>query len=124
MTLFLCGISALSILSFNLIYKQNTAYANQTEINNEINPNSNENSQVKPKVITDEELKNNLKKVKISDVKDEMEFYQDRKFDELTQEEVDYAMDFLLTGKCKRVLIGSDVSYSINTDSLYKGDTN
>lgn len=124
MTLFLCGISALSILSFNLIYKQNTAYANPPEINNEIDPKSNENSQVRPKVITDEELKNNLKKVKRSDVKDEIKFYQDRKFDELTQEEVDYAMDFLLTGKCKRVVIGSDVSYSINTDSLYKDDNN
>ncbi|MBO3443864.1 M56 family metallopeptidase [Clostridium sp. CCUG 7971] len=123
-TLFLCGISTLSILSFNLIYKQNTAYANQSEINNEIDPKSNENSQVRPKIITDEELKNNLKKVKRSDVKDEMEFYQDRKFDELTQKEVDYAIDFLFTGKCKRVLVGSDVSYSINTDSLYKDNNN
>lgn len=123
-TIFLCGISALSILSFNLIYKQNTVYANQSEINNEINPKSNENSQLKLKVITDEELKNNLKNVDINDVKDEIEFYQDRKFEELTQEEVNYAMDFLFTGKCKRVIVGSDVSYSINTDSLYKGGSN
>lgn len=123
-TIFLCGISALSILSFNLIYKQNTVYANQSEINNKINPKSNENSQLKPKVITDEELKNNLKNVDINDVKDEIEFYQDRKFEELTQEEVNYAMDFLFTGKCKRVIVGSDVSYSINTDSLYKGGSN
>ncbi len=49
-----------------------------------------------------------------------MEFYPDRKFDELTQEEVDYAMDFVFIGKCKKANIGSDSTFSINLENLYK----
>lgn len=51
-------------------------------------------------------------------MKEMMEFYSDRKFEDLTQEEIDYALNFLFTGKCKKVNIGSDVTYSINLESL------
>lgn len=122
-----CAISALSVLSFNVSSNQKPVYANEatpskTEQTQQIKVNNETTSGPKAsnKVITEEELKNNLKNIKEEDKKDVMEFYQDRKFDELTQEEVDYAMDFLFTGKCKSVHIGSDSSFSINLDNLYK----
>ncbi|MEG0844581.1 MAG: hypothetical protein RSD22_11385 [Romboutsia sp.] len=122
-----CAISALSVLSFNVSSNPKSVYANEatpskTEQTQQIKVNNETTSGPKAsnKVITEEELKNNLKNIKEEDKKDVMEFYQDRKFDELTQEEVDYAMDFLFTGKCKSVHIGSDSSFSINLDNLYK----
>ena len=121
MTASVCAISALSVLSFNVNSNQRTVYANEVTLNKteQISiPNTSS------KVITKEALKKNLENVKIEEVEDVMEFYQDRKFEELTQEEIDYAMDFLFTGKCKVVHIGSDTSHSINLDSLYKNDNN
>lgn len=126
-TIFICTISAFSVLSFNIKYKQNVVYANQsvshqenkqTEINNETNNESNLESNKNRKIITDEELRKNFENVKESDMKEIMEFYPDRKFEDLTQEEIDYALNFLFTGKCKKVNIGSDVTYSINLESL------
>ncbi|MEG0237610.1 MAG: M56 family metallopeptidase [Bacilli bacterium] len=124
----ICTISALSILSLNVNSNQNSIYANesvskktqQTEVNQEITSKPNAAN----KKITEEEIKKNLENVKQEDMKDVMEFYQDRKFDQLTQEEVDYALDFLFTGKCKKVNIGSDASFSINLDHLYANDSN
>lgn len=126
-----CAISALSVLSFNVNSNQKTVYANEdtpnkteqtnkAEANNEITSAPNAFN----KMITTDELKNNLKNIKDEDKEDVLKFYQDRKFDELTQEEVDYAMDFLFTGKCKAVHIGYDSSFSINLDNLYKTNAN
>lgn len=127
----ICTVSALSILSFNINSDQNPAYANestptkteqtqQTEVNKENTSKPRSDN----KIITKEQLKKNLESVKEEDQVDEMEFYQDRKFDELTQEEVDHALDFLFTGKCKTVHIGSDTSHSINLEHLYADDKN
>ncbi|MGL4877698.1 M56 family metallopeptidase [Paraclostridium dentum] len=116
-----CAISLLSILSFNINSNQRYVYANESTSNKTkqaLEPNASN------KTITKEDLKKNLENVKKEDMKDYMEFYQDRKFEELTQEEVDYAMNFLFTGKCKVVHIGSDTSHSINLESLYKVDNN
>lgn len=127
-TVCVCTISALSILSFNIKSNQNSVYANeeaskkvqQTEIKEEIN----QKPKMSNKRITEEQLRKNLENVKEEDMKDLMEFYPDRKFDELTQEEVDYAMDFVFTGKCKKAHIGSDSTFSINLENLYKDKNN
>lgn len=107
----LCSIATFSVISFNLVNNQNQVYANQT-------PKKEESTYKKP--TTDEELKENLKDVNYDEVAEEMDFYQDRKFEELTQEEIDYALEFLYTGKCKTVNIGYDSSTSINVESLNK----
>ena len=127
----ICAISALSILSFNVNSNQKSVYANESKSNEikqtqqvEVNNKITSGPKASNKTITEEELKNNLKNIKEENKKDVMEFYQDRKFDELTQEEVDYAMDFLFTGKCKSVHIGSDASFSINPDTLNKTNNN
>lgn len=130
-TICVCTISALSVISFNAESKENLVYANQsssheentqTETNNET---TSEHSNISGpsdsrKIITDEEIRKNFENAYKSNMKDVMEFYQDRKYADLTQEEVDYALDFLFTGKCKKVLIGYDSATSINLDHLYK----
>lgn len=107
----LCSIATVSVLSFNLVNNQNQVYANQTQ-------KKEESTYKKP--TTDEELKENLKNINYDEVVEEMDFYQDKKLEELTQEEIDYALEFLFTGKCKRVNIGYDSSTSINVESLNK----
>lgn len=134
-TICVCTISAFSILSFNIKPNQNLAYANQssshqenkqTETSNETTLESSNTPGPKDshKIITDEEIRKNFENADKSQMKDVMEFYQDRKYADLTQEEVDYALDFLFTGKCKKVNIGSDSSYSINLEHLYKDSKN
>lgn len=127
-TICICTISALSILSFNVNSNQNSVYANEGASKktqqSEVNEETNSKPKTSNKIITDEQLKKNLENVKEEDMADVMEFYQDRKFDELTQAEVDYAMDFLFTGKCKKVKIGSDTTSSINLEYLYKDSHN
>lgn len=123
-TICVCTISALSILSFNIKSNQNSVYANE-EVSKkvqqvEVKEDTNQKPKMSNKIITEEQLRKNLKNVKEEDMKDFMEFYPDRKFDELTQEEVDYAMDFVFTGKCKKANIGSDSTFSINLENLYK----
>ena len=123
-TICVCTISALSILSFNINSNQNSVYANEEASKktqqSEVNEETNSKPKASNKIITEEQLKKNFENVKEEDMADVMEFYQDRKFDELTQAEVDYAMDFLFTGKCKKVNIGSDSTFSINLEHLYK----
>ncbi|KGJ50735.1 hypothetical protein KD33_01760 [Clostridium sp. NCR] len=127
-TICVCAISSLSILSFNIKSNQNSVYANEEPSKKVQQAEAKEETNQKPKasnkIITEEQLKKNLENVKEEDMKDLMEFYPDRKFDELTQEEVDYALDFLFTGKCKKVNIGSDSTFSINLENLYKGKKN
>lgn len=125
LTISVCAISAFSVITFNVNNKSNLAYANDSLPHQENKQNEeNTKSTPTPKHITDEELIKNFENVKESDMKDLMEFYPDRKFEDLTQEEVDYALDFLFTGKCKKVNIGSDTTYSINLDMLKKGNKN
>lgn len=127
-TICVCTISALSILSFNVNSNQNSVYANEEASNktqqSEVNEETNPGPKASNKIITEEQLKKTLENVKEEDMEDVMEFYQDRKFDELTQEEVDYALNFLFTGKCKKVNIGSDSTFSINLEHLYKDSHN
>lgn len=127
-TICVCTISALSILSFNIKSNQNSVYANEEASKKvqqiEVKEDTNQKPKMSNKKITEEQLKKNLENVKEEDMKDLMEFYPDRKFDELTQEEVDYAMDFVFTGKCKKVNIGSDSTFSINLENLYKDKSN
>ncbi|WP_250675936.1 M56 family metallopeptidase [Paraclostridium ghonii] len=125
-TICVCTISALSVLSFNIKSNQNSVYANEESSKKVQQAELNEEANIKPKasnkIITEEEIKKNLENVKEEDMKELMEFYPDRKFDELTQAEVDYALDFLFTGKCKKVNIGSDSTFSINLENLYKDE--
>lgn len=128
-TISICTISALSVLSFSVNSNQNPVYANESSSNQENQQTKSNNETTSGpkafnKMISKEQLKKNLENIKEEEKEDVMEFYQDRKFDELTQDEVDYAMDFLFTGKCKVVHIGSDTSHSINLDHLYKDDNN
>ena len=134
-TICVCTISALSVISFNRESKQNLVYANQssseqeniqTEINNETTSESSNTTEPRNshKIITREELIKNLENADKSQMKDVMEFYPDRKHADLTQEEIDYALDFLFTGKCKKVRIGSDSSASINLEHLYEEEEN
>lgn len=127
-TICVCTISVFSLVSFNVGNNQNRVYANQASSHQENEQTVNDKNTLEPskerKIITKEELKKNLENANESDMKDVMEFYPDKKHEELTQEEVDYALNFLFTGKCKKVNIGSDSSYSINLEHLYKDGNN
>lgn len=127
MGMLLGSICVLSIISFNVKSNNASVYADEslktkvdksTETNKELIKGEARNYNH----FTEEEIKNNLKNADKSEMKDMMEFYPDRKFDELTQEEIDYALDFLFTGKCKKVNIGSDTTYSINFEHLYSNN--
>lgn len=111
LTISACAISLCSIISFSVDNESNYSYANESE-SGKTAPNT--------KSVTEDELKKNLENVKINDLPEIMEFYQDKKYEDLTQEEIDYALNFLFTGKCKKVNIGSDATFSINYDNLQK----
>lgn len=126
----ICFMMVISILSFNVVKNGEYAFANESKnTKNEKTLSDNKDTLIENKEtvsqnnvdfrkMSDEELKNHLLQFDQNNMVEEMNFYSDRKLEDLTQEEIDYALSFLFNGKCKIVNIGSDSSSSINYEHL------
>ncbi|MEG2787818.1 MAG: M56 family metallopeptidase [Romboutsia sp.] len=110
-----CIISLVSILSFNGVKGENEVYANERASHEKNNEDSNVESNKSYKDLTDEEILINFEN---NENQGTISLYEDKKSEELTQEEIDHASNLLLSGKYNVVNLGSNVTMSINLEYL------
>lgn len=112
---FVCIISVVSILSFNVVKGENEVYANEPVSHEKNNEDSNVESNKSYKDLTDEEILMNFEN---NENQGTISLYEDRKSKDLTQEERDHALNILFSGKYSKVYVGSDGTMSINLEHL------
>jgi beta-lactamase regulating signal transducer with metallopeptidase domain len=121
MATLICIISVVSIFSFNVDNGENEVYASDfssNEKNKSIQENNEDNNIVSNKdykKLTDEEILRNFEN---NENQGTISLYQDKKSKDITEEEKDYALNLLFSGKYSKVMVGSDGVYSINLEHL------